>query len=76
MPRQKKRTHARTHTHATETQDANYASVVQTQPKQNKSARTHARFFLFWFFVCSPEGVRAHAKGARAGHESSADLAS
>ena len=27
-------------------------------------------------FDCSPEGVRAHAKGARAGHESSADLAS
>ena len=30
---------------------------------------------LCWF-ACSPEGVRAHAKGARAGHESSADLAS
>ena len=47
--------------------------------EKHKTYATHPKFFpsrLSFLFVCSPEGVRAHAKGARAGHESSADLAS
>ena len=44
--------------------------------KNTKPTQLTQNFLFVFLCVCSPEGVRAHAKGAKAGHESSADLAS
>ena len=65
---------SQTHIHATH--NTNRKPKKPTHERHERTTHTTHLLRFRVFFYCSPEGVRAHAKSARAGHESSADLAS